>query len=385
VLEATLPADPESARRTVSPGDWLNRHWALVLGGLFALALLGRITVFELGEDRPNPDQQAYITLADSWAQSGDFARRGRPETDIAPLFPALHAVAIRLGASPQWSGRYLALLLSALVVPVAMWASRPILGQHAAVAAGLLIALHPRLLKTAEWIQPEHLTAALWLAFGGALWRRQRLLAGAALGLAYLSRPEAALVLPLWWLYELVVERRAWRHMLAATAVVLALALPYLLHLRSSVGEWVLTGKTEWVYKLAQLEVREGGQPASREELRRVLDDLPTLSMQMRHEPAAFLAGYGKRLLYAFDYLKDALGWPLFLLGWLGVGGTLWRDGETARLFLPLVLLLCIPVVVVHSRHVLPYVPMLLVAAVAAAQSVLRLARDRGVARMSP
>ncbi|MCZ6508328.1 MAG: hypothetical protein O7A04_09825 [Acidobacteria bacterium] len=361
-----------------------GRRWALLLLGIFALALLARVTVFELGQDRPNGDEQAYIELAETWAGSGGFARRGRPETHIAPFFPALHAVAIRLGAPPRWSGRYLALLLSALVVPAAMWASRPILGRPAAVAAGLLIALHPRLLKTAEWIQPEHLTAALWLVFGGALWRRQRLLAGAALGLAYLSRPEAALVLPLWWCYELAVDWRAWRRMLAASAVVLTLALPYLLHLRSSVGEWVLTGKTEWVYQLAQLEVRSDRQPVSREESRRLIADQPTLSAQMRHEPARKAAGYGERLLYAFDYLQDALGWPLFLLGWLGVGGQLWRQRETARLFLPLTLLLCIPVVVVHARHVLPYAPMLLVAAVAAGQSALRLARDRAVARMS-
>jgi 4-amino-4-deoxy-L-arabinose transferase-like glycosyltransferase len=335
------------------------------LAGLLLLALAARIAVFELGQDRPNPDERAYVDLAVEWAATGELARDGVPETHIAPLFPALHAVALRLGAPPHDSARFLALLLSALAAPVAVWAAAPLLGWRAASLAGLLVALHPRLLKTAEWIQPEHLTAVLWLVFGGALWRRQWWLAGAALGLAYLSRPEAALLLPIWWLYEMLVERREWRRMVGASLLALGLAFPYLLHLRSAVGSWVLTGKTEWVYQLGQVETVGGRQPVAHDEYRRIVGATPGPLEHLRRAPGEFVGGYLHRLLYAADYLKDALGWPLFVLAWLGVGDALWRHRDAARLFLPLALLACVPIVVVHARHVLPYVPLLLLAAV--------------------
>jgi 4-amino-4-deoxy-L-arabinose transferase-like glycosyltransferase len=344
-------------------------RWAALLVGLFAVALGARIAVFELGRDRPNQDERAYVELAVEWATTGELARRGVPETHIGPLFPALHGVALLSGAPPHGSARYLALLLSALAAPAALWAARPLLGGHAALAAGLLVAFQPRLLKTAEWIQPEHLTAVLWLVFGGALLRRRRLLAAAALGLAYLSRPEAALLLPIWWLFELVVEPRAWRRMLVASILSLAIAAPYVLHLRSALGAWALTGKTEWVYQLGWVEVEGDRQPVAHQDYRRIVDATPGPTEHLRRSPGRFAAGYARRLVYAGDYLKEALSWPLFVLGWLGLGAALWRDRERARFFLPLALLVCVPVVVVHARHVLPYVPLLLVAAVAAAQ----------------
>jgi hypothetical protein len=270
-------------------------------------------------------------------------------------------------------------------VAPAALWASRPVLGHWAAIASGLLVALHPRLLKTAEWVQPEHLTAALWLLFGGLLWRRHRVAAAVVLAFAYLTRPESALLLPLWWLYELVVDRRSWRSMAPATAIALALMLPYLVFLRATVGEWVLTGKSDWVHQQGRVQAASGRQAVSRERFDQLVNERRSAPEQARSGSAQLARDWGLRLFYAFDHLKNALGWPLFVLGWLGVAFHFRHRRDAARLYLPLTLLGLIPVVVVHARHVLPYVPTLLIAAVAAIQSATRLARGRGEARIVP
>jgi len=288
------------------------------------------------------------------------------------------------LGAPAQSGGRYLALVLSALVVPAAAWATWPVVGPAASLWAGLLIALHPRLLRTAEWIQPEHLTALLWLVFGGLLWRGRRRSAAALLAFAYLARPEALVLLPIWWLYEMTRERQTWRQMIAATTVTVALILPYLILLRTTSGEWMVSGKSEWAYQQAQVQVTSDRQPVSRQELNRMSADSRSLVEHLSSDPIGFLRGYGRRWVYLLDHLRNALGWPLLVLGLVGAGVHLRAKPYAARFYLPLLLLPCIPIVVVHARHVLPYLPTLLVAAVAAVHCAIRLAVGCMKARIS-
>ena len=118
---------------------------------LFAVAMVARIAVFGAGGDHPNNDELGYTELAVEIAAGRGFERRGIPESHISPLFPLLHALPIALGAEPAAAGRALGLLTSAAAAPLAAWAFWSLLGGRSAALGGLLVALHPRLLVTAE------------------------------------------------------------------------------------------------------------------------------------------------------------------------------------------------------------------------------------------
>ncbi len=163
--------------------------------------MVARIAVFGAGGDHPSNDELGYTELAVEIAAGRGFERRGVPESHISPLFPLLHALPIALGAEPAAAGRAVGLLTSAAAAPLAVWAFWPLLGGRAAALGGLLVALHPRLLVTAERIQPEALSA-LCLLLVAALWARGRHGASVlAAALGYLARPECIVLVPLVWL----------------------------------------------------------------------------------------------------------------------------------------------------------------------------------------
>jgi hypothetical protein len=328
---------------------------------LFVVALAVRVGAYALGSDRPNGDEIAYQELAEEIAAGGGLARGGVAETHIAPLLPLLHAVPIALGAEPQAAGRSLALLISSLAAPLVAWALAPLLAPRWLLAAAGAVALHPRLLLTAERMQPEALSALLLLLFAGWWVRDCPWGVAVASALAYLARPEAVLLLPLAWVVVLVANRPSWRRWLAPSALALLMVSPYLAHLRSATGQWTVTGKASWVYAMGVAEARQGDEPVPFEELRRLESELVSPWAHARQHPWAAASGYLGRLGRALGYLGSALWWPLLALAVVGVVD-LWRAGAAVGgVLLPLSLVLALPVGVVFARHLLPYLPLLL------------------------
>lgn len=369
----------DRGRRLLAGGDGeesARRIRGLTLA-LFAVALAARVVVFAVGSDRPNNDELGYAELAVEIAAGRGFERRGVPESHISPLFPWLHALPVALGAEPVAAGRTLGILTSAAAAPLAAWAFWTLLGRRAAALAGLAIALHPRLLVTAERIQPEAL-AALCLLLFAALWARGR--PGAAVlaaVLGYLTRPEGIVLVPLAWLASSARDRAAWRRLWAPTLVGVLLATPYLLHLRAATGGWTLLGKADWVYAMgvAQSRLRGGAVPlealtATREEVRSPLSHLVA-------SPGEAIGGYLDRSWRAAREVGRAAGWVVLALAGLGLY-ELWRRRRRLGPFaLSLAPLAAVPLAAVAARHALPYVPIF--AALAAFGAVALVDRGSG------
>ncbi len=293
--------------------------------------------------------------------------RRTVPETHIAPLFPALQAVAIKMGAPPHDAGRWTGLVTSALAVPIAIWALLPLVGRRWALVAGALILVHPRLLVTAERIQPEALAATCLLLFAGCWAREWRLGVAVAAAGAYLTRPEGFFLMPSLWAVVWRTDSRAWRRWLGATAFALLLAAPYLIYLRRTTGEWTLTGKVEWAYSLGRAESAIGNRPIDRIDLDASEYRVGTPLEHLIAEPREAIGDYLRRLGYALGYLGKALSWPLFAVSLVGLWLAARSAPRAAGWWPPLALIFVIPVAVVHYRHVLPYLPLLLASAVCA------------------
>ena len=357
-----LPPPPAIGKRTVD----LRRRWWLG-GALLALALTARVVVFELGSDRLNNDEQAYLDLATEIAAGRGLARQGQPETHILPLFPLLHAVPVALGAPPQIAGRAIALLSSAAAAPLALWLAWPLLGRRWSLLAGIAVALHPRLLVTAERLQPEALAALGLLAVAGLLVRARPDRALPAAALCYLSRPEGLFLLPAIWIAALAAGRARWRGLLLPTALACLLIAPYLIHLRIATGGWTPIGKASWIYTLGVLEARTPGAAISHQQLERAAVEIGSPWRHLRQRPGEVVTGYLVRLRLALSYLLEGVYWPLALLAAVGLAAVERRRA----LLVPLSLIAIIPLAFVNARHLLPYLPLVLVLATVGAQAV--------------
>jgi hypothetical protein len=138
-------------------------------------------------------------------------------------------------------------------------------LGSRAALVAGLIFALHPRLRESSAGVQSDglHLAwftlAALfaWRALEHRQWKAAAL-AGLCTGLAYLTRPEGlaiAVVLGGWLAVDLAQRRltlgRAASLGAAYGLVLAAVSAPYVLALHEIGGRWSITHKKDlsaWV-----------------------------------------------------------------------------------------------------------------------------------------
>jgi len=190
-------------------------RWALpllVLGA--ALRFWFAATTDELGED----ERHRYVEIARSVRDGEGFSIAGRPTAQSMPLWPC----ALSLLPEPT-QGRWLAALFASLALPVAWLVARKLGGSRVALLALALFAIDLDSAKLGGTLLSEPLFTLLLCLFALA-WAHGRLLpAAAALALATLTRPEAALV-PV----ALALLGREWRRPLILVLAIAGALVPW-------------------------------------------------------------------------------------------------------------------------------------------------------------
>jgi 4-amino-4-deoxy-L-arabinose transferase-like glycosyltransferase len=195
------------------------------------------------------------------------FTNSGYPELHFTPLYPMVAGLFHALtGNFEMASNLAYALFGGLLVFPVFVIAQR-IYGLNTAALAAVLTAIFPAL--TVDVLYWGSLTEPLYLSllYGALAFLlvaleddRPGLLAaaGALLGLAYLTRPEAvvyfgvyAIVASVWLLKARTVgPRRIWIALGAFVLPFVVLAAPYIWYLHVHTGQWLISGKLTWIWQ---------------------------------------------------------------------------------------------------------------------------------------
>ena len=276
----------------------------------------------------------------------------------------------------------------AALVVPSFMIARR-FWGSRAAAFAGLFVVLLPNLISFStaaitESLYSLLLMCALYLFLrgmddGGV---RPYAAAGAVLGLAYLVRPEAIVVLVLFALFALVPRGIAGpgasfaarnRRSIVMVVLFAIMLLPYLFLLRAATGEWTggskaavnLSSPVVWQDDLAREEyvysLNDDGTA-------RRIDDLARESALkiFWRQKGAIASDYPAKMGAGIGLVPLLFSNPLLLiLVPLGLIGRCWRredrGAESLLLVLGLFPFMFYPLFRVEIRYLVPYLPVYL------------------------
>ncbi len=355
----------------------------LIWSGIFALSLSVRSCTAVWWPRQLDRDESSYIAVAGSLAGLDGFVREGRPETDISPLFPALHAVTIWATGDAWVAGTALAILISAAVPLLAGLVFSSAFGEPAGIAAGAAVALHPYLILAAQEIQPGSLAAVTVLCFVW-LWSRGHLeAAGIMAGLGYLVRPELIFLLPLWLAVELSRRRHARARLTRAGMTGLAVCVPMLLYLRLAAGRWCLTGKDLWVYTVGVGQAMTGGGPISWMDAERLTRETSGIVSHIVSHPSLFLKGYAVRSGLMLANLCWLVTPPVMAAAAVGLAWAWRRDRRALALTcFPMLLLVLLPIGMTIRRHLISVAPILIGLAglgiLALSQAMLRRWGDR-------
>ena len=215
----------------------------------------------------PGSDQMQEILLGRKFA-SGDFY--GVLDTYWAPFYPILIGIASSFIDSPVIPAALVSILTGSLIVPLTYIFVLQSYGRQEALIAGALALFFPHLINSVFAVGSENVFIVLMLGVLITIWHAlltdSKLLclaAGALLGFAYLSRPEAigysvALVL-------IVITYNFWRkkpflpnslpQIAALLLGIFLFATPYILYLRGETGRWTISGKAEINTIVGELE----------------------------------------------------------------------------------------------------------------------------------
>jgi hypothetical protein len=227
-------------------------------------------------------DEPFYLWLGQSLLSGRGYQFFGISGVHFSPLFPLLGGVAGRIAslfglqgpdALAAGSVSLYVLCGAALVLPLSAIARRlygPVAGLFTALATALYPALTAGIPLWGTMTEPLYLLllASAWWALLTALdagrlavQRRACLAAGALLGLAYLTRTEALVYLPVGLTAVIFLARGPARGRIRfalvntalAVAVFLLVISPYLLALHAETGQWQLAEEAGSTYVSAQ------------------------------------------------------------------------------------------------------------------------------------
>lgn len=350
---------------------------------LVLLALIPRL--WYLGADLVLIDDELHYAESISHFLRGDL-RGGL--SDYWSFFYPLAAVPLAwLVGDGELGLRLLSVLAGAAAVAPVFLLARRLWGATAAWFAGLLVALHPMLCLFSAQAMTESfysgllLTAIVLLVFAledGSF--RRSALAGLLLALAWLTRPEAQFVLPVFVVFLRAVgaggRSTAPRRLRAAAllvAVFVVTITPFLFLLHAKTGRWTAGSKASvnisspllWQNGLAKEEYLYRLNP---EGTRRALDDVKTVSplrvlWQNRRNVAA---RYPENVSAGLGLMPTLLASPfLILLVPIGLFGRRWRQEHRAAELLLLLLglfpLALFSFFTIDHRYFVSYLPIYL------------------------
>ena len=276
---------------------------ALVVGHMLVAWLSAMPTIHTGG------DNAAYISLARSLAADGAYVEEWHPgappHTKYPPLYPALMALMILMGAKAWGTFKAASVVFTGLAVAACYLWVRKARGPQAALAVATLFAVAPAVLFSAQWILSDPLflfltLAGLWLLTPGRDAPIHLLLLGAAAAMAAYFTRSAGLPLVVAVAVWLALQKR-WK-LLGVFAGVFA--VPGLL--------WQQRAGTDYVseFWLVQPYVPDLGRAGPVDLLQRVAENLWTYSTD--HVPTGLtgLEGVPAGVLGVVLTALAAAGW---------------------------------------------------------------------------
>ena len=285
-------------------------------------------------------------------AEGRGYVLDGAPKTTVHPLLPTLHAALLRVAGDARATGLVLTLLIGLLVPVLGARAIGLLLGARPGIAAGALLALAPHHVLASARLEPDLLAAALCFWVVAATWRRDLILAGLAVGLGYLTRPELILLAPAAAVVAWVRGARLVGVVrLAASALVVSLA--FLLFVHAAIGRWALSGKDHWQYYLGVHQWRTRDQPQDPATIPALASEIRSPLHHLATNPGEFFLGYAYRALLLLRNLARQLGYvlvPFAIAGFVRA----WRTSREAFfcLLIPLAPLPVYPLFGTFFRH---------------------------------
>jgi 4-amino-4-deoxy-L-arabinose transferase-like glycosyltransferase len=285
-------------------------RWA---GLLFAGALLIRIVTY-LGTAIFGTDSGQFLLMADRMSE-GRFHEA--LSVTYHPMYPLLAAGLKPFLGNAERAGFWISILLgSAAVVPLFLTV-RAVFGRPAAFVTALLYAFHRYTVEGQADVMSEGTFVFFFFSTAWLVWRvmeqpglDRAALAGLAAVAAYLTRPEGILAVALavaWPVAEAIRRRDRLAVRLGGAAVtlgvVLVVALPFLLWVKSVKGHWALSAK--WSVDSAGRAFEIASASPSGRDWGRYAD-------------------FGVSMIRLMYYV----GIPFYFLGLLGLRGLRWRDG---------------------------------------------------------
>jgi len=252
--------------RPVSNEEQRDRMW---LWACVLLALALRVA-FALLPRAIRWDEPDYLWLGKQLLTGGGYTIVGVPELHYTPLLPILSGAVYLLTGDPELGTSTWYVLFGSLVILPVYGLARRIYGRPVARLAAILLAVFPALSSAVlywgtmtEPLFVFFIYCALWAMIVALdehkLWALA--VAGGAVSLAYLSRPEGIIwALSLGAIFILIqaVRRRLWRWTTLAQvaiyiAVFVALAAPYAAYMHAHTGKWMATGKLSITYDIGE------------------------------------------------------------------------------------------------------------------------------------
>jgi 4-amino-4-deoxy-L-arabinose transferase-like glycosyltransferase len=395
------PANSSAQGRNESADLW-------PLAAILLVAFTARLLAVVSFTGAIDPEGAEYARIAENLAAGHGYYGIATPGKQLMfpPLFPLMIVATSLVTGDAELAGRLVSLLMGTLLVVPVFFMARHLYSRATASVAALLVAVHPYLIGFASTVYSE--TTYMTLALMGvyccfrALHQpegRAFAFAGALFGLAYLTRPEAAvypfIALGVTLTYVFLAERSDFRRValrsLWLPVAFLILAAPYVVWLRAETGQWRLEGKSPVNYTaglrmLTGLELAEAEFGVERDLTERGVRMTSNLEVIQATdfdagELASYLRAKAKAVLKYFLELVKQTSFgspPLFFLALYGLFRRPWHRELAANHALLFIVLgasssALLFIYYLTDRFLLLFVPVL---AVWAANGILELAQ---------